>query len=683
MKTFIQLLFLVLVLSFTDINAQWVGTNGPFAGAIRSLTILDTTIIAGTSNGIFISTNKGKSWNFTLIGNNIDIQCMTVLGADLYAGGVDGLYISKDEGKSWGFCSFSYNVTAIAGVDTEVFAATNFYGVFRITNEGNTWTPVLNATVLSIAGLNGNVYAGTTDGILISTNSGSSWSQFGSGLTGQNVNAITMSINSSFAGTSNGLYLSNDLGQHWSRLDSTIIDTSISSLFLSSENLYVGTKGKGIFQLASNGTSIKAIGSQLNELDILSFAAQGLDLYAGTDRLGIFYSNDDGVNWDLKNAGLSTISVRSLVTNGNMIFAGTYGYGVFLSTNNGASWNEVDTNLTNRYINVLGIAGKNLLAGTLNGIFHSTDNGVTWVKASMGVSYTQGYGFISNGSIVYAGTNAGIYRSTDSGKTWIQPPTGPSAFNFAVQDGDIFAGTYGGIYVSTDSGNNWNHTSVTNGIVASMVVNGNGLYAGFGDGSGVYVTFDNGLNWEQVVSGLTNTYVTSLAATEGILFASAAGGSTAKAGVFVSSDNGENWSNINAGMPDIPISYAMVNDLVVFDASLFAATEYGVWRRPLSEVITSVEPRGTNIPNHFYLQQNYPNPFNPSTTIEYNIPKAELLTIKVYNVLGQEIKILFNEEKPAGSYQIKFDGSNLASGIYFYRIQAGDFSQIKKMVLMK
>lgn len=90
-----------------------------------------------------------------------------------------------------------------------------------------------------------------------------------------------------------------------------------------------------------------------------------------------------------------------------------------------------------------------------------------------------------------------------------------------------------------------------------------------------------------------------------------------------------------------------------------------------------------NIPRKFELSQNYPNPFNPSTAIKYSIPKAGFVTLVVYDVLGSEVSSLVNEEKTAGYFEIEFDGSSLASGIYFYRLQAGDFVETKKMMMLK
>jgi len=91
----------------------------------------------------------------------------------------------------------------------------------------------------------------------------------------------------------------------------------------------------------------------------------------------------------------------------------------------------------------------------------------------------------------------------------------------------------------------------------------------------------------------------------------------------------------------------------------------------------------TGIPVEFSLSQNYPNPFNPSTSIKYEIPVGSNVSLTVYNLLGESVTTLVDEYKPAGSYEVKFDASNYASGVYFYKIEAGGFSDIKKMMLVK
>lgn len=89
------------------------------------------------------------------------------------------------------------------------------------------------------------------------------------------------------------------------------------------------------------------------------------------------------------------------------------------------------------------------------------------------------------------------------------------------------------------------------------------------------------------------------------------------------------------------------------------------------------------VPTQFSLSQNYPNPFNPSTTINFSVPSSEFVTLKVFDVLGNEVQTLVNKEKPTGSYQVEFNASHLSSGIYFYTISAGSFVETKKMILLR
>jgi hypothetical protein len=92
---------------------------------------------------------------------------------------------------------------------------------------------------------------------------------------------------------------------------------------------------------------------------------------------------------------------------------------------------------------------------------------------------------------------------------------------------------------------------------------------------------------------------------------------------------------------------------------------------------------GEEVPTVFELSQNYPNPFNPSTTIHYEVPGLGVVQLVVYDILGREVAMLVNEMKGAGRYDINFTTTGLASGVYFYRMQAGDFVSTKKMMLLK
>jgi len=115
-----------------------------------------------------------------------------------------------------------------------------------------------------------------------------------------------------------------------------------------------------------------------------------------------------------------------------------------------------------------------------------------------------------------------------------------------------------------------------------------------------------------------------------------------------------------------------------FDKGGVAYTFYPAEVKPVS-----VERAPELLARVFQLQQNYPNPFNPTTVVSYQLPMASEVKLVVYNLLGREVSVLVNERKAAGVHEVKFDGSNLASGVYFYRLIAGDFVQTRRMVLVR
>ena len=100
-------------------------------------------------------------------------------------------------------------------------------------------------------------------------------------------------------------------------------------------------------------------------------------------------------------------------------------------------------------------------------------------------------------------------------------------------------------------------------------------------------------------------------------------------------------------------------------------------------IVTDVEKSPINVPATYSLKQNYPNPFNPVTKINYEIPKQGFVSLKVFDILGREVRTLVNDVKSPGSYSVDFNGIDLSSGVYFYRLEANGFSDIKRMMLIK
>ncbi len=122
------------------------------------------------------------------------------------------------------------------------------------------------------------------------------------------------------------------------------------------------------------------------------------------------------------------------------------------------------------------------------------------------------------------------------------------------------------------------------------------------------------------------------------------------------------------------------------EATNIVATDLTLHRRPVTlhiELTTNVEDRELVLPKKFDLSQNYPNPFNPTTTINYALPQGSNVQITVYNTLGEKIVELVNGNKSAGRHRVTFDAAQFASGVYYYKIKAGSFMQIKKMILLR
>ena len=202
-------------------------------------------------------------------------------------------------------------------------------------------------------------------------------------------------------------------------------------------------------------------------------------------------------------------------------------------------------------------------------------------------------------------------------------------------------------------------------------------YASYG---GVYVSSNGGGSWSAADSGIASIVpdfyysTTALAAAGSNVFAGTYGG-----GLYLSTNQGALWTKVMEGMTN----ETDIADLYVYKDTIYAATPTNVYKRPLSEMVTAVQQKGPNVPATFSLLQNYPNPFNPTTVISYQLPVTGQVTLEVYDMLGREIATLVNDRENAGSYSVKFDGSKLASGVYFYRIVADNYVATRKMALLK
>lgn len=373
---------------------------------------------------------------------------------------------------------------------------------------------------------------------------------------------------------------------------------------------------------------------------------------------------------------------------GTYLFAGSSVSVVYRTSSHGQQWSSVTiASGFNIWVHSL-MAVQDQSSGTilfaaLTGtpkMRRSTDFGETWSDANIGLSGT-GYGSLAIiDSVIFAGdegvnTRKGVFKSTNYGSNWSQTALNNRyIYALATMGPNLLAGTYNfGFQFSSNNGTSWIEAGFTNENVYAIAVIDNNVFVSAQNS--VFRTTDLGINWTPAGNNLPNNPVLAFATYENNLFAS-----TQNFGVWLSTDFGGNWTNISEGFDP---SY-QANTLIVNEPYIFAGRRSrGVWRRLLSEVVTSVELTDDQIPNDFTLKQNYPNPFNPSTKIKFSVPQSSFVTIKVYSILGKEITTLISEKKAIGSYEVDFNAKNLPSGVYFYKLQAGSFIESKKMILLR
>jgi hypothetical protein len=413
----------------------------------------------------------------------------------------------------------------------------------------------------------------------------------------------------------------------------------------------------------------------------------------------LIISQSTNAQWENPSLNLTGRAILCFTNSNSDVLSGTDG-GLVRSTNNGTSWINIGGGLP--YSNVRAMLNVesypfDLLAGMVSGRISKSadygDNFTGFPVDSVQLPFLANVNSIlerSNSSEFWVGTERGVYLLPQYYplSSWIAINTGLPSSETKVRsiieyNGEIFAGTNGGVYQL--SGYDWiqRSTGLTNTNVTALASNSTYLIAGTSQGSvgGVYLSSDNGVNW---ALSLSNPWVTSILTIGSNIFAGTFGD-----GIWRSTNNGNNWSQINDGLAS---GAYYVLSLGVNEQYIFAGTNgSNIWRRSLSQVVTGIENEPNVQPTDFSLKQNYPNPFNPSTKIRYTIPsviasetkQSAFVTLKIYDVLGNEVATLVNEEKPTGNYSVSFDASGLTSGIYFYKLTTSSFTQTKKMILVK
>lgn len=429
----------------------------------------------------------------------------------------------------------------------------------------------------------------------------------------------------------------------------------------------------------------------------------------------IFYLSGSSLNAQWTRAGAPPGAAETLYSfvvspapGGSHLLAAT-STGIWRSTDYGASWVNANTGSMRPQMDALAICsngsgGTYLFAAGYDGVFRSTDDGNSWsfigrvdslIHLSAFEVYPAGNG-VTN-VFVADGPREGFFMTTDTSKQWthiiIALTTnhvfGLAAFPSGAGGTNLFAVTFGTgvkLFRSTDTGASWAGISDNYIYALALIPDGLGASSLFaGTTRGIFRSIDDGTSWTSVSTGLASDFLLVSA----FAYAPNPGGgirvfaATQKAGVYVSGNNGVSWAPVNDGLTSQPIYYPIYY-LAVADDYLIAVDNIGgCWRRPLAEIVVSVERLRDDGPARFGLRQNYPNPFNPSTNISFTIPTRSFVTLRVFDALGREVGVLVSEELPAGSYVRRWDAAGFPSGLYFCRLEAGSLTETRKLLLLR
>ena len=429
----------------------------------------------------------------------------------------------------------------------------------------------------------------------------------------------------------------------------------------------------------------------------------------------ILVTNISNSQWFPQNSGTNLTLNDIFFINTSTGFAVGDSAIIIKTTNGGANWFTVlqpsqAELFTIKFINSsTGWAGGGKPTGILNAVrtkaYYTTDGGNTWLSPfPMGylisswrflnvkiidldkVFFTAGQCIdnVCDGSIVKT-TNRGLNWTSVTnisgyytGFSWINNQTGWAATNFW---NDVFPYSVGKVTKTTNGGQNWiaihSDTAATSPFYLSFAdiqffdVNTGYLLKDFSQSTQICISNNGGNNWSVIESAAQRYY-------DFFFLNKDTGWISGNQGVIKRTNNGgQNWNQQVTNVSGI------IRKIFLVDAFFGWALSGSTILHTTNGGIMEVKVISTNTPDEFRLLQNFPNPFNPTTTIRYDIKAKGNVELKIFDLLGREITTLVNENQTPGTYEVVFDASSLPSGVYFYKLHAGDFVETRKMMLLK
>ncbi|HRF66768.1 MAG TPA: T9SS type A sorting domain-containing protein [Ignavibacteria bacterium] len=634
--------------------------------------------------GIFKSTNGGSSWINITSGLPSLTYCSRLVirpgfsNQLLAAMGTSGLYRSTDAGLTW--------VQLVSGrCDDVIFApnGTNAYIVgsgtgYRTSTDGGA-TFVQNATLTMSTRNHIAICKNTPSVLYCAVHGGSTITTYKSTNSGLNFSQVASGHNF-------------DGGQAWYDFYMHVNPFDPNYAYVGSIDIWRTTNGGTSFQNITNGYSGGSVHVDQHNMDFNPVNSN--ELMAVNDG-GVWKSTDRGTTWINLNAGLTLTQFYRIAadpSNVNHVMGGTQDNGTqrTLGTVNwtaafGGDGGEVCFHPQSSQF-ILGETQN-------NGVQRSQNGGNGWQSATSGLTGSGAW----VGPIIAHPTTAGIFytarqqvfQSTNWGASWsaISGGTSGTIREMAISRTDpslLYATSSSLIFKSTNSGVNF--SNVTTGLpsrtITSVSIHPDSsqvaivTYSGFGAGK-VYKTTNGGTTWNNISGNLPDSPVNDAliyypGTSTSILYAAM------DVGVFFTSNFGASWVELADGLPN---TVAMHLDYHQATNRLRIGTHgRGVWETSNPVGLINYN---NQVPSNFSLQQNYPNPFNPVTTIKYDILTEGFVKLAVYDILGRELKSIISQNQKPGTYTVQFDGSNLSSGVYFYKLQANGFTETKKMMITK
>ena len=630
---------------------------------------------------------------------------------------------------------------------SNVYAATYGGGVFKTTTKGKLgWQCISDSLrekyilTLELSQTDSQtIYVGTRRGIFKSENGGSSWQDMNSPIF---KNKFVRSLLVSFSGdtllmgTDNGLCRTLDGGRQWEEVDENLDIKAIHSMVKGYDgSIYCGTP-EGVYRSYNWGGTWTKMPLEMQALSVNDMAFDTImtppHIWIGTDGAGLYLGSDSEDHWqayhvaDGFNNIMNCIARDSLII-ANVIVPDSLKYAksrLFKGRIAESDWTDISAPIADKdFFTSIAINPQNeqeYFAGTNKSlIFKTRIGGLRWEQKSNGILNGESFFsilkiFPKDTNIVFASANFrksglyGFYRSEDGGDNWVPRYFGlpvhfianELAIHPRAADTLFLAmGPYL-IYSSFNGGLTW-HPSF-NGIPSS----------------GAEREQDNLLNLENVSSlrepylqydPLTGNYLSNKSQWKGSLYQTINDSITpivhsididpdnprvlyasvslinsyldsVSNEIFQSRDGGQTWHSI---IRALPWQYGLRIRLEPHNSKrLYAYNNSGLYVIDLTKLSVPENVQKTP-PRFFKLFQNYPNPFNPTTTIRYQLPEAEYVTVAIYDLQGRLVETLVDGEKAAGRYSVTWHAENQPSGVYFYRIRAGKFTATKKLLLLK